>query len=115
LKLAIRLIDDNRYDEKCRSRTAIGRAYYSAFLYIKSRLEGLGHFFHDDHRIHTEVIDALMDRGYRDIGSQLDSLRRIRVDAEYHMDEPIQKGTGNYYVQLSKQIIDEITLIRPIS
>jgi hypothetical protein len=39
LKLATRLINDGKYDDICRSRTAIGRAYYSAFLYIKHRLE----------------------------------------------------------------------------
>lgn len=109
LKLANRLINDRKYDDDCRSRTAIGRAYYSAFLYIKSRLEGWGQSFNDDHRIHSEVVDALMDRN-RTLGSQLENLRQARVDSDYHMNVPIDKNTGEYYVKLSQQIILEISI-----
>jgi len=115
LKLAIRLIDDDTYNESCRIRTSIGRAYYSAFLIIKSKLESLGHSFPDDHNVHSAVIDTLMVRGYRQIGAKLDSLREVRCDADYHMNVPIKKSSGNYYVQLSQRIIDEVELLRRIS
>lgn len=35
LELADQLIEDGRYDKFGRSRTAIGRAYYAAFLMVK--------------------------------------------------------------------------------
>lgn len=114
LKLAKDLINDKNYDENPRFRTAIGRAYYSAFLYVKGRLVGLGHNFSDDHKVHTEVIDALKDRGYGKTGSQLDALRQARVDSDYHMDVPFRKSDGEYFVNLSRWILDEITIINPL-
>ena len=110
LKLAISLIDDTKYDEHCRVRTSVGRAYYSVFMYTKNRLELVGgHHFPDNHEVHGEVIEALMTRGHRLIGSQLNTLRETRCDADYHMDVPFHKSKGKYYLQLSEKIIDEIT------
>jgi uncharacterized protein (UPF0332 family) len=109
LKLASRLIDDDHYDEDCRVRTSVGRAYYSVFMYVKCRLELMGgHSFPDNHEVHGAVIEALMTRGHRVIGSQLNTLREKRCDADYHMDVPIHKSQGKYYIQLSERIIDEI-------
>jgi hypothetical protein len=51
-----------------------------------------------------------MDRD-RYLGSQLENLRKARVDSDYHMDIPIDKSTGEYYVRLSQEIINEISMI----
>lgn len=112
LKLAIRLITDRHYEEPCRIRTAVGRAYYAAFLCAKGKLERLGHTFPDDHTVHTAVKDALMDRGDTVIGSRLDTLYEKRRIADYYMDTPISKGEGTHYVGISERIINAIELLR---
>lgn len=111
LKLAIRLIADRQYEEPCRIRTAVGRAYYAAFLCAKAKLERLGHAFPDDHGVHTAVKDALMDRGETLIGSRLDDLFEQRRIADYYMNTPISKGDGNHCVGISRKIIDDVNLL----
>ena len=112
LKLAIRLITDGKYEEPCRIRTAVGRAYYAAFLYTKQKLERLGYTFPDDHKVHTAVKDTLMNRGDTVIGSRLDTLYEKRRVADYYMDTPISKGEGNHYVGISQRIIYDVELLR---
>ena len=105
LKLASQLIADKEYDEPCRIRTSVGRAYYAAFLYAKERLERLGYAFPDTHRVHQLVIDDLMDRGDTTIGSQLDKLLEKRRTADYYMDVPISMSDGNHCMRISERII----------
>jgi len=116
-KLAKDLIADRKYEEPCRIRTAVGRAYYAAFLYTKNKLKALGYHFHDDHRVHREVIDKLMNTGnpdYTTIGSKLDKLFENRRIADYRMGKPINLGEGNFCVEVSREIIDSVELIRRI-
>jgi len=108
LKLAAQLIRDNDYEEPCRVRTAIGRAYYSAFLYAKERLERLGQAFPDDHTVHQAVIDRLMERNFKLLGSQLDELLEARRDADYYMDVPLSISQGNHFISLSQRFISSI-------
>jgi len=112
LKLAIKLVTDRNYEEPCRIRTAVGRAYYAAFLNAKQKLERLGYTFPSDGRVHTAVIDTLMDRGDTEIGSRLDALYEKRRVADYYMDTPISKGEGTYYVGVSERIINAIEVLR---
>jgi len=113
LKLATLLIADKKYEEPCRIRTSVGRAYYAAFLYTKAKLQRVGHTFPDDHTVHTAVINALMDRGDTKIGSKLNALKEKRRIADYYMDTPISKGEGNHYVGVSERIINAVELLRP--
>lgn len=113
LKLATLLIADKKYEEPCRIRTSVGRAYYAAFLYTKAKLQRLGYTFPDDHTVHTAVSDALMDRGDTEIGSKLDELREKRRIADYYMDTPISKVEGNHYVGVSERIINSVELLHP--
>jgi len=112
LKLATRLIADRKYEEPSRIRTAVGRAYYAAFLYTKERLQRLGYHFPDDYRVHRAVIDKLMDRGDTTIGSQLDTLFEKRRTADYYMDTPLHMHDGNYSLALSQRVIDSADLLR---
>lgn len=112
LKLALRLIKDHNYEEPCRIRTAVGRAYYAAFLNAKQKLERLGHRFPDDGRVHTKVIDKLMERGDTGIGSKLDELYEKRRVADYYMDTSISKAEGTHYVGVSERIIYALEQLR---
>lgn len=105
LKLATQLIDDRDYEELCRIRTAVGRAYYAAFLYVRAKLGSLGYTLPDDHTVHRAVIDTLMERKDTTIGSQLDALFEKRRIADYYMDTPISKGEGNYCMKVSERVI----------
>ena len=111
LKLATRLVVDKDYKEPERIRTAVGRAYYAAFLYSKDKLQSLGYVFPDDHKVHDKVIDVLMENDTK-IGSKLDALKEKRRIADYYMDTPISKGDGNHFVGISARIIDDVELLR---
>lgn len=113
LKLATQLIADRDYEEPCRIRTSIGRAYYAAFLYIKEKMERLGYHFPDDYRVHQTVIDALMDRGDTTMGSRLDRLLEKRRIADYYMDKSLSMSEGNYCTGVSEWIINTAEQLRP--
>ena len=88
LELASQLLDDKRYDTESKVRTAIGRAYYAAFLITQSKLESLGEGFSDEHRIHADVIEKLSARDGA-LGSKLNTLFDYRVDADYKMNSKV--------------------------
>jgi uncharacterized protein (UPF0332 family) len=88
LELAGQLLDDKNYDTESKVRTAIGRAYYAAFLITQSKLENLGQSFDDEHRIHADVIKKLSARDGA-LGSKLNTLFDYRVDADYKMNSRV--------------------------
>lgn len=61
-------------------RTAVGRAYYAAFLVARAKTGQTGS---DD--IHSRVINALRRGPAWVLGGKLDSLRRLRTAADYEM------------------------------
>lgn len=105
------LIEEKNYDDASVARTCVGRAYYAAFLYVKNRLEQLGFKFPDDHNVHNEVADTLMDND-RKIGSKLQSLRTKRCDSDYHLDVPITKSEAKYLLGISEKIIYDVDSLR---
>lgn len=67
--------------EEARLRTAIGRAYYALFLIARERTG-----IRRRRNVHQRVIDAVRGRrGYRSTADQLDTLRRLRVVADYQL------------------------------
>jgi len=112
LKLATQLTADRRYEEHCRVRTSIGRAYYAAFLYVKERLERLGCNFPDDHGVHQAVIDELKESDAT-MGDQLDRLLQKRRIADYYMDKPLEKGEADFCTGISERIINKAVGLRP--
>ena len=72
-------------------RTAVGRAYYSAFLIARDKTGVTGR-----RRIHTRVIRAVKQRrGYRATGEQLDQLFRLRTVADYELT-PLEPDDRNW-------------------
>lgn len=115
LKLASQLIADRKYEEPCRIRTAVGRAYYAAHLYLKEKLKRLGYraiVLPEDHRIHQAIIDLLMDRGDTTVGTKLDKLYDKRRIADYDMGTPLSRNQGIYCLRLSENIIYHADLLR---
>lgn len=86
-------------------RTAIGRLYYAAFLIALFRLYPQGRIprrrFEQQptnrRSIHAVVIDDVKAHSFT-LGTQLDNLRELRVQADYHLSpEPrYAKWTGNW-------------------
>jgi uncharacterized protein (UPF0332 family) len=81
-------LNDKRYDTESKVRTAIGRAYYAAFLIAQAKLESLGDSFTNEKRIHADVIEKLSARD-SGLGSKLNSLFYYRVDADYRMNSNV--------------------------
>lgn len=108
LEIANRLLLDSNYERQGRIRTAIGRAYYAAFLLSMKKLQELGHSFRRIHRLHKDVIDTLMKSRYYSIGSKLNTLFEYRVDADYKMESRITPELGKLCIRLSEHIISSI-------
>lgn len=108
LDLGKSLLMDRRYDEDSRVRTAMGRIYYAAFLVARKKMEQAGIAIQDPSKVHQEVIDAYMGRGFTDIGNKLDQLRERRVDADYHMMADLALIECRQYAQLSERTIQLI-------
>jgi len=111
LELANKLVDDKNYDEDCRSRTVVGRAYYSAFLTAYKKMRDLGISLQDVERIHKETIEALQGYDYG-LASKLYKLRDYRNDADYHMDVRMSIALARSCLRLSQQIISRIDTLR---
>lgn len=108
LELGKRLLQDTKYVEDSRVRTAVGRFYYAAFLVALQKLQSEGIPIQDNSKIHKEVIDTYMENGLSPIGDLLDQLRELRVDADYHMMADMKLGTCRTYASLSERAIDLI-------
>ena len=104
LILAKKLLDDQDYNRETRIRTAIGRAYYAAFLASKAKQEKRGHAFPDDHTIHMAVIDSFQDDHLSHIASKLVELKDIRSDADYHMNIALSSAEGSKCLELAQNI-----------
>jgi hypothetical protein len=67
--------------EEAKLRTAVGRAYYSVFLGARDKAGVRGR-----RDVHAQVIRAVRRRsGFRAAGDKLDSLRRLRIVADYEL------------------------------
>jgi uncharacterized protein (UPF0332 family) len=115
LEIGKSLLNDGRYDEDSKVRTAMGRIYYAAFLVAWKKLEHEGIAIRDRSKVHEEVIDAYMDRGFTNIGGKLDQLRERRVDADYHMMVDLALNECRQLALLSERTIQLIEQIRTIA
>lgn len=111
MEIADHLLRDSHYEKEGRIRTAIGRAYYAAFLLAMKKLQERGHSFLDVHRLHKDVIDRMMKYKYHSIGSKLNTLLEHRVDADYKMNARITSTLGEACVRLAEVLIGEIERI----
>ena len=94
-------------------RTAISRAYYSAFLYCRDKLQSRGVQFDRDGSVHLQVIKALgasRAMTHREVGDKLDKLRLVRSRADYDLDDAAVERPKNakYYVEEAERILSRM-------
>lgn len=111
LVLARNLLSDDDYNFETRIRTAIGRAYYAAFLASKEKQERRGHRFPDDHKIHMAVIESFQDDHLSSIASKLDELRDYRSEADYHMNNYCSRADGDKCLALARNIFEMLETV----
>lgn len=113
LEIAKNILEDRKYQHEGGFRTSISRAYYSAFLFAKKKLEETGSSFNYSCRmcgstqIHKQVIDELKEKNSF-VGDQLDNLKEYRVMADYETYEEINLLIANKCAKFSEIIINEI-------
>lgn len=111
LEIAKKLVDDPNYKDECGYRTSIGRSYYAAFLVVKKKLEERDVSFKDVDRLHKDVIDEVMYRRNKFLGSQLETLREERVCADYYVREIITETKARNCTKLSEIIVNSVNLL----
>lgn len=92
-------------------RTAIGRAYYAAFLFTREKLKGLGIQIRQEEKIHQEVIEKLKKKDTFS-GDLLDDLREERIKADYYLNEHVKYHNGTKSARLSELIINKVRGLR---
>jgi len=111
LNIAKKLLLINDLNEKGKFRTSIGRAYYSAFLLIRTRLERKGIKFGEEKQ-HKEVRNSLksIDKDY--MADQLKELFDYRIDADYYLIDSVNKSISrslcNKCILIAEQFIEGI-------
>lgn len=93
-------------------RTAIGRAYYCCFLIARDRAGVTG-----TKDVHKRVITAVRGLpGYWAVADELDSLRKLRVTADYQL-LPMIPGSRNWrrnWARAERIVNDILPLLRSI-
>ena len=115
LKIAKKLLNIKDLDEKGKFRTSIGRAYYSAFLLIRTRLERKGIKFEKEKQ-HQKVRASLKSIGKHYLADQLKELFDYRVDADYYLSDSVNRSINeslcNKCIRIAEQVIEGIEDIR---
>ncbi len=115
LNIARRILLINDIDETGKFRTSIGRAYYSAFLLTRRRLER-GRKKFDSEGQHKKVRDFLKSINKDHMADQLLVLFDYRVDADYELSDSkngsIDRSLCDKCISIAEQIIEEIEDIK---
>ena len=91
------IFKDSKYNsEECTFRVIAGRIYYGLFLILREKLKQQPYAFNfkgnsSDHGIIKQRLRA-MGGDYVAIADSLDSLRRYRNNADYHLDVPFDNS-----------------------
>jgi len=107
LEIADDIVGDRKYHVEGWLRTAIGRAYYAAFLIVEKKLRETGCRFEDTDKIHQYVIQKAMERNSY-LANRLDTVRGYRVKADYIMEERITVDLARCSTRLSREIVNMV-------
>ncbi len=103
----LKLANDLVYSkDEAKLRTAISRAYYSAFLYCREWLRSKGWPLYGDGRDHNEVQMGLKKYIGRKASDKLSSLRRLRGDADYELTKVVDKQVVIKAIRLANVVIN---------
>ncbi len=103
LNIAKKILLINDLDEKAKFRTSIGRAYYSAFLLTRIRLER-NRFTFGKKQQHKVVRNILKLIGMDNMADQLKELFDYRVEADYYLSNSVNKS-------INRELCDKCILI----
>lgn len=92
-------------EDEAKIRTAISRAYYSAFLKTREWLRAKEWPVYGDARDHREVPNGLRSFLGRSASDKLGRLRRCRGDADYNLTKSLIEKDVNYAITLAQTVI----------
>jgi len=108
LEVARKIKDNNDLHGEGKFRTAIGRAYYAAFLTTREYLATRYLIKFEKERQHQKVLDKLDELEEFTLRNMLDTLRDNRVNADYFLKTLIDKELCENCLDLSEQIIGSV-------
>lgn len=116
--ITARALASEDHSEAC-LRSAVGRAYYAAFLVARERVQALrpGALRRSTKRGWHQAVIAELKSIDRTAGDQLDSVRKLRVSADYYIESK-DSGTALWQTQWHKtetivtQLMRSIPLMR---
>ena len=113
--LSKQICDDLNYNEEARLRTAINRAYYSAFLSCYLLLSKQGKKFKNKYTIHKDVRKACNNLD-RTIGNKLEKLHEdYRVPSDYFIEIEITQHMKEMAFLLAEEIFESFKKYQWIS
>lgn len=96
------------------TRTAVGRAYYSAYLATRDVVRAA----YGDPKFdvgHTDLAAALKrapDLRVQDIGTRLETLFNFRVRADYHHTKTVSRSDATLMLENSRKVLANLPAIR---
>lgn len=98
---------DGQYCYEAGHRTCINRAYYAAYLVSRGYLESLGYSTSTSISAHRDVIDKFAGQNQK-VRGLLHNLFKLRKDADYKLNIPIEKNDADYSISMAEEILEEI-------
>jgi hypothetical protein len=93
-------------DDEAARRTAVSRAYYSAYCYARDRARINTEGARDAHKLVHEFYERRKSSKLRDFGAnQLPALHRSRKDADYDEDCEITSTKCQWAIMKARQMI----------
>lgn len=94
-----------RPEESC-LRSSLSRAYYGVFCIARNKK---GYKMYKGSNIHSKVINEYkQDKTLKEIGWNLDELRKARNSADYDGDRKIDKHRAGRMLILAKQVLNNL-------
>ncbi len=94
-----------------RRRTIIGRCYYAAFNHVRDHDSARGFQREEGEGVHRALIRHLVrsdDTNNRYGGKKLRGLLRARIKADYHLENPVDRGEETVAYEDAGEIMNEI-------
>lgn len=107
LEVARDISSDDHYCYEAGHRTCINRAYYAAHLISRGYLESLGYNTSAGTSAHRDVIDKFTGQNQK-VRGLLHNLFKLRKDADYKLNVPIEKKDADYSISMAEEILEEI-------
>lgn len=89
-------------------RTVINRSFLSVVLEASILLEPLVGELPTDHTFYQKVEEALSKRNAIKSKDKVSTLRSLRIDADYRVNEPITKNKADWALSIAKYLFDHM-------